>query len=102
MAIKILFWIFFFVVFYTYLGYGLLIWALNKLVNNAGRAAARTGGTDFEPPVALIIAAFNEEDYIEDKIKNTLALDYPAEKLGIYFITDGSNDRTPDIIKKPP
>jgi biofilm PGA synthesis N-glycosyltransferase PgaC len=100
MAIKIFFWIFFFVVFYTYLGYGVLIWLLNKLKSYFKKTSLASDQPGFEPFVALVIAAFNEEDYIEDKIKNTLALNYPAEKLGIYFITDGSDDSTPDIIKK--
>jgi len=102
MAVKILFWIFFFVVFYTYLGYGMLIWLLNSIKRYFSKAALKADVPGFEPSVALIIAAYNEEDYIQDKIKNTLALDYPAEKLGIYFITDGSDDTTPDIIKNYP
>lgn len=102
MAIIILFWIFFFIVFYTYLGYGMLIWFLNRIKSIFAKNTVVQGIFGFEPSVALVIAAYNEEDYIEDKIRNTLALDYPAEKLGIYFITDGSNDNTPDIIKKYP
>ena len=103
MAVKLLFWGFFFLVFYTYLGYGILIWLLNSIKKYFSKtASSREDAPVFEPFVALVIAAYNEEDYIEDKIKNTLALDYPAEKLGIYFITDGSNDSTPDIIKKYP
>jgi poly-beta-1,6-N-acetyl-D-glucosamine synthase len=102
MMIKILFWIFFFLVFYTFLGYGILIWLLNKIKKSFFKESFSPDGHCFEPLVALIIAAFNEEDYIEDKIKNTLALDYPAEKLAIYFVTDGSTDNTPDIIRKNP
>jgi len=98
----IFFWFLFFVVFYTYIGYGLLLWLLNRLKSIFSKPAARQYGHGFEPEVALVIAAYNEEDYIEDKIKNTLALDYPVEKLGIYFITDGSNDRTPGIIQQYP
>ncbi len=102
MIIKLLFWTLFFIVFYTYLGYGIFIWILNRI-----KAAFSPGKKDpkkeaFEPDVALIIAAYNEQDYIEDKIENTLALDYPKEKLCVYFVTDGSNDSTPDIIKKYP
>jgi len=100
--IKILFWIFFFLVFYTFLGYGILIWLLNKIKKSFFKESFSPDGHCFEPLVALIIAAFNEEDYIEDKIKNTLALDYPAEKLAIYFVTDGSTDNTPNIIRKNP
>jgi poly-beta-1,6-N-acetyl-D-glucosamine synthase len=102
MMIKVVFWFFFFVIFYTYLGYGMLICLLNSIKRYFSKTAFVADKPGFEPMVALIIAAYNEEDYIEDKINNTLALDYPAEKLGIYFITDGSNDSTPDIVKKYP
>ena len=102
MIIKILFWTFFFIVFYTYLGYGILIWLLNRLKRSFIKQPAGSHTAYFEPPVALVIAAYNEEDYIEDKIQNTLALIYPADKLAVYFVTDGSTDSTPDIVKKYP
>jgi biofilm PGA synthesis N-glycosyltransferase PgaC len=51
-------------------------------------------------PVTLIITACNEEDVLEQKIENTLALDYPADKLKIIFITDGSSDGSVNIINK--
>ena len=54
---------------------------------------------NFTPGVAIIVAAYNEEDFIEEKIKNTLALDYPKEKLELIFITDGSTDKTTEIIR---
>ncbi|MEO5591872.1 MAG: glycosyltransferase family 2 protein [Chitinophagaceae bacterium] len=102
MAIKILFWVFLFIVLYTYLGYGILIWLLNRIKSYFSKTPVTTASVDFEPPVALIIAAYNEEDYIEDKIKNTLSLNYPEGKLVVYFVTDGSNDNTPLIIKQYP
>jgi cellulose synthase/poly-beta-1,6-N-acetylglucosamine synthase-like glycosyltransferase len=46
------------------------------------------------------VAAYNEEQCIEDKITNTLNLDYPKDKLSVFFVTDGSTDNTPDIVKK--
>ncbi len=52
--------------------------------------------------VTLLVAAFNEEDLIEEKIKNCLELNYPLNKVQFIFITDGSSDRTPEIIKKYP
>jgi len=100
--IKLFFWVSFFIIFYTYLGYGMLIWMLNKAKSTFKKLPSSAGAPHFEPAVALIIAAFNEEDYIEDKIKNTLALDYPEDKLFVYFVTDGSNDSTPQIIQKYP
>ena len=102
MGIQMLFWVFFFIVFYTYLGYGMLIWLLNRVKRYFSKKLPATGVANFEPPVALVIAAYNEEEYIEDKIKNTLALDYPQAKLGVYFVTDGSTDNTSLIIQKYP
>ncbi len=100
MLIQLLFWVFLFIVFYTYLGYGLLVWLLNRLKTN--KSLHLPAAEHFEPAVALVIAAYNEEDYIEDKIKNTLSLDYPAGKLVVYFVTDGSSDTTPDIVRRYP
>jgi cellulose synthase/poly-beta-1,6-N-acetylglucosamine synthase-like glycosyltransferase len=54
--------------------------------------------TNFFPHVTLIIPAFNEEDFIRQKIENTLSLEYPVDKLQVIFITDGSSDRTPEIV----
>ncbi|MCL2100506.1 MAG: glycosyltransferase family 2 protein [Fibromonadales bacterium] len=50
--------------------------------------------------VSIIIAAYNEEDVIEEKIKNTLALDYPKDKMEILIGDDGSSDRTAEIAAK--
>ena len=54
------------------------------------------------PTLTLIVSAYNEETCIEDKIKNSLSLEYPAEKIKFLFITDGSTDSTPSIIAKYP
>lgn len=54
---------------------------------------------DFEPTVSLIIAAHNEEQVIAQKIKNSLALDYPGDKLEIIVASDGSLDATNEIVK---
>lgn len=54
------------------------------------------------PTCTLLIAAYNEENFISEKIRNTLALEYPDGKLELIFITDGSTDRTPDILKEYP
>jgi cellulose synthase/poly-beta-1,6-N-acetylglucosamine synthase-like glycosyltransferase len=50
--------------------------------------------------VTLFIAAYNEKDFVAEKIKNSQELDYPKEKLHIVWVTDGSDDGTPDEIKK--
>src|SRR5689334_20014078 len=99
-TVEIIFWLFVFIVFYSYLGYGILLWLLVKLKSSSGNKAGDRQGDNFQPAATLIIPAFNEEDFIGEKIRNTLSLDYPKEKLEIVFVTDGSTDRTPKIIEE--
>lgn len=95
-----LFFVSFFILFYNYIGYGILLWALVKIKRLL--AAAKPPAAAYEPEVTLVVAAYNEEAVIEEKIVNTLALDYPKEKRRILFITDGSTDNTPGIIQRYP
>jgi len=53
----------------------------------------------FFPEISIIISAYNEENDIENKIKNTLLLDYPVEKVEILIGSDGSSDNTASIVK---
>lgn len=96
--IKLVFFIGLFVIFYSYVGYGLLLWLLVKL-KNIGRSG-QVFLDDFTPPVTLIVAAYNEEEFIERKIQNTLSLDYPSQMVKIIFVTDGSSDSTPELAAK--
>ncbi len=48
--------------------------------------------------ITLLIAAYNEELFINEKIKNTKELDYPKDKFKVIFVTDGSDDKTPEIV----
>lgn len=52
------------------------------------------------PSISLIIAAYNEEKFIERKIQNCLSLDYPDNKIEIIIGSDGSDDATNSIVKK--
>ena len=54
----------------------------------------------YDPDVCLFVTAFNEKDYIKQKVENSFSLDYPKEKIQYLWITDGSDDGTPDILKK--
>ncbi|HTN21235.1 MAG TPA: glycosyltransferase family 2 protein [Pelobium sp.] len=95
----VLFWVCLFIIFYTFFGYGILLFAIVKLKKRFKKPFEFSPNASL-PTVTLLIAAFNEENIIEEKIKNCLALDYPKEKLEIIFITDGSSDDTPNIIAK--
>ena len=53
-----------------------------------------------EPPVSLIICAYNEERDIRRKLEETLACDYPADRLEVIVASDGSTDRTDDIVRE--
>ncbi len=95
---KILFWLSLFIVFYTFLGYGILLYFLVKIRRVLKGKRILPGLDQDFPSLTLVVAAYNEEDLIVEKIHNTLALNYPADKLSLLFITDGSNDKTPDLI----
>ena len=93
-----IFWIGLAIVFYSYLGYGILLYILVKIKKII--TGSKEYDLKYEPTVSLVVPCFNEADYIEDKIKNSLLLEYPKEKLQLIFISDGSNDDTPHRIAK--
>ncbi len=95
-ALKILFWFCLFLVFYTYLGYGMLLWLLLRLKRIVRGKATPLAlpADDALPHVTLMICAYNEEDVVEQKMANTRQLDYPVEKLHVMWVTDGSSDGT--------
>jgi cellulose synthase/poly-beta-1,6-N-acetylglucosamine synthase-like glycosyltransferase len=81
-------------VFYTYLGYPLLIVLLAKFFPKARKVDVLS-----TPTVTWIVPCFNEEAVISSKIENLVALDYPKNKLEVILITDGSTDRTVEYAK---
>ncbi|MDY6973302.1 MAG: glycosyltransferase family 2 protein [Thermodesulfobacteriota bacterium] len=91
---KLVFWLSIFAVLYAYLGYIGLLWLFSVFKNNPVRKR------DIIPFVSLVISAYNEEKVIALKIENTLDLDYPEDLLEIAIISDGSTDRTNDIIRE--
>ena len=54
------------------------------------------------PEATLLIAAYNEEAIVASKMVNCRQLDYPADKLRLVWITDGSNDNTNERLKEYP
>lgn len=100
-VIEWLFWIGIFIVFYTYLGYGILLYVLVK-VKELFKKPISIGLPEPLPEVTLFIAAYNEEDIVASKMENSHALAYPTDKLKIVWVTDGSNDRTNELLKQYP
>lgn len=79
-------------VLYTYVGYPLIIMLLAWLSDD------KVERRDIEPRVTFLITAYNEEKDIAQKLQNTLQLDYPRDKLEILVASDGSTDRTDQIV----
>ncbi|MXV16299.1 glycosyltransferase family 2 protein [Hufsiella ginkgonis] len=95
----LIFWLSIFVVIYTFVGYGFVLFILVRIRRAIKGARPLPVSSDASlPSCTLVVAAYNEENYITEKIKNTLELRYPAGKLSLVFITDGSSDRTPELI----
>lgn len=78
---------------YIYFGYPLAVFSaacwLRRDVHKA----------PFEPRVTILISAYNEAEHIRDTIENKLQLDYPANKLEIIVVSDGSTDGTDEIVR---
>jgi cellulose synthase/poly-beta-1,6-N-acetylglucosamine synthase-like glycosyltransferase len=82
-----------FFVGYVYVGYPFLLWLLTRW------RSRKLVQEDATPTVTLLISAFNEEAAIGKKLENSLALDYPTDKLEITVISDASTDRTDAIVE---
>lgn len=101
-AFELLFWVLLFIVFYAYVGYGLVLFVLIRLKRIFSGRKSKIADPDYEPEVTLFIAAYNEKDFVDAKVKNSRELDYPANKLHMVWVTDGSDDGTPDLLKTYP
>ncbi|QJW88154.1 glycosyltransferase family 2 protein [Spirosoma taeanense] len=97
---KVAFWIIAFLAVYTYLGYGLLVWALVKIRHRLGKGrTAPNWRTTYLPEVTLVVPAYNEMSCLADKLANSLSLDYPADKLHLLFVAEGSTDGSIEYLK---
>jgi len=94
LALELLFWASLAALVWTHAGYPLAVAALARLRPRPPRRA------DVLPSVSLIVPAHNEEDVIEGKLENVLALDYPADKLEVVVTSDASTDATHDIVAR--
>ena len=103
-VLKIFFWICAFLVFYTYIGYGILLWVLVQMKRFVkGKAVKAALPADEKlPDVTFMVCAYNEQDVVDMKIENTLQFDYPHDKLHMMWVTDGSTDETNDRLSRYP
>ncbi len=85
---KIIFWLSALFLFYTFIGYPLLMFLWAKFRPNAAKIE------DIEPSVTIVISVFNEQDRIVTRVENLLEQNYPADKLNIIVVSDGSSDET--------
>jgi cellulose synthase/poly-beta-1,6-N-acetylglucosamine synthase-like glycosyltransferase len=86
------FFIFLFLSIYPYGIYPVVLYVMSRLLNNPWHKG------DITPSLTIMISVYNEEKVIGEKLKNTLSLEYPEELLEIIVISDGSSDRTNEIV----
>jgi cellulose synthase/poly-beta-1,6-N-acetylglucosamine synthase-like glycosyltransferase len=94
LALEVVFWASLAALVWTHFGYPIAVAALARLRPRPPRRA------DIVPSVSLIVPAYNEEDVIERKLENVLALDYPPERLEIVVTSDASTDATHEIVAR--
>lgn len=96
--LEYLFWGALLLIVYTYVGYPILLFCLTKIKLRFAPSKEQTSKE--LPSLALIIPAYNELEYLDEKIENCFKLNYPKHLLEIIFVTDGSNDGSDLHLKK--
>ena len=94
LVLKVIFWASLAALLWTHVLYPVFVAALARL-----RPRPVHADECFRPRVALVIAAYNEDDVIAAKLDNALALDYPRELLRIVVASDASSDGTDEIVR---
>ena len=91
-----IFWIATVLILYSYFVYPIVVFLIARLY----REQLLQGERDSTPErVSILISAYNEEKIIRSKIENCLNIDYPEDKLEVLVGSDGSTDRTNEIIE---
>ncbi len=96
-AVELVFWTAAALVLYTYMGYPLLVALLARF-----RPQAAIRKASITPTVSIVVAVHDEEDCIEAKLANSLAVEYPADLLEVVIASDGSEDRTNALVAAYP
>jgi len=90
----VLFWLSIGGIIYVYFGYPLLLLLVSKIKRRS------INQREIFPTVTVLIAAYNEEKVIRERIRNCLSCDYPMEKLEVVVGSDGSDDKTNEIVRQ--
>ena len=90
------FWVCGALVLYAYAAYPALIWCLSRWFEPS--SGASSADPDEWPEITLLIAAYNEEAVIEERIRNALAMDYPRDRVAFVIALDGCSDGTAGIV----
>ncbi len=103
MKMKYVFWLALSVVGYSYLGYPAWLWLRSRwsprpVRRSSGQGSQIVNQSSAVPAVTAVMVVRNEEAVIARKLENLLTLDYPHAKLDLVVVSDGSSDRTPDIL----
>ena len=91
--VNFIFWLCLTIIGYTYIGYPLLLWLLARV------SPLEVAAAPIMPDVTVVIAAMNEEKNIGDRLDNILSQEYSPERFEIIVVSDGSTDRTDEIVQ---
>jgi cellulose synthase/poly-beta-1,6-N-acetylglucosamine synthase-like glycosyltransferase len=90
------------IIFYTYLGYGIVLFLMVRIKRVFKKKSIKVLSNEDLPHITLLVAAFNEQDYVTKKVENSKKLIYPSDKLHLMWCTDGSDDQTTEMLKQFP
>ncbi len=98
----LLFWASLAVLFYTYFGYGIFLFSFLRFFRKEESFKPSYQNQEDLPELTLLIAAYNEADFLKEKIENCFKLQYPRDKWKIYVVTDGSTDGSAEVLAQFP
>jgi cellulose synthase/poly-beta-1,6-N-acetylglucosamine synthase-like glycosyltransferase len=96
---ELLFWLSLIGIFYAYLGYPIILFVIGKIKKKSENVNYQV---NYYPSLSIIMPVHNEEKVIESKIKNIFSIDYPENRFELIIVSDGSTDRTKEIILDNP
>ena len=108
MLLKVIFWLCVGLVAYNYIGYAILLLLLGALAQTKSdllflirrKSRRQPAESGYQPRVAILISAFNEEAVIETRVKNLLEIDYPEHLVEFLIGLDAPSDSTPQILRR--